>query len=421
MTKENILLLVSTPILVILIIFVYINNRNIHELTQSSTNVNQYILKGEANDNHMFNSSTNIVKYLKARDYMKADLEVLKQKIRDNEALDIKQNKRLKDVENINKAQNDQIEFIKTTYRSDIKHIVERSLVEVNRHLPNQSDGENLRMFRELLFKHVLMIFKEYNELIPNYDLKTFINVYGEDLAFIIAQSIYKYKIYNIYDNFPIFIALTNEIANELKDPLKRDFIMRTYFSRMFNYIEVNKDALFAQHKIMLEGSPGHLFSNSQTDPFAIHIKQDTGIDFTTINRNLYNYLFVLLPTYYTKALYYNSDNNVYLKDLEDKIILLALANCDQLREFHTTWLSYNSVKTTDAEILIETEKTKLLKKLIDSNSIFKKIYEDQLKKYNIELNILKKNLKCDNLPILPEKYRYYYMAGDVNVLPKSS
>ena len=414
-TTTNMMSVFPTLILIVLIVFVYRNNRDIQKLTQSATNINQYILKGEANDSHMFNSNTNIVKYLKSRDYMKSELEVLKQKLKANSDLDIKQDKRLDSAEKINEAQNRKIQDILDNNRSDLNYLVNLSFTEVNKHLPNKSDEENLTMFRELIFTHVLMILKDFDTVLPGFALDKFINIYGSDLSFIIAHSIYEYKIYNNFDEFPSILLIKDKVVSELKNQKKLDFIMKTYFPRMFSYIDGNAaKILFPQYERMLSGSKGHLFSTSKSDPFSKHIMKDIDIKLDDIDIQLYRFLFVLLPTYYTKALYYNSDQNSYMKELEENLIMVSLKNCHGLKMFYTTWARYNPVKIEDSNLVPETEKSKTLKKLISANSIFKTIYLDRIVKYNDMLRKLSKDPICSSLPIIPETFKEFYNTTEI-------
>ena len=167
----------------------------------------------------------------------------------------------------------------------------------------------------------------------------------------------------------------------------------------------------------MQGGSKGHLFSMSKSDPFTTHIMKDIDIKLGDIDVQVYRLLFVFLPTYYTKALYFNSDNSSYMKELEETLIMLPLNNCYSLKLFYTTWTRYNPVKKEDSNLVPETEKSKTLKKLISANSIFKTIYLDRIVKYNDTLRkMMSKDNVCAILPIIPETFKEFYNTSEIKI-----
>lgn len=419
MTNTNsAMLLFPTVMLLVIIVFVYLNNRDIKRLTLSATNVNQYILKGEANDNYMFKSNTGIVNYLKARDSMKQELELLKQTVKNNNMHDIEQDKRLERSEQTDKSHNLQIEAILENNRSDLNYLVNLSFTEVNKHMPNKSDEENLKNLREIIFSYVLICLKDFDKLLPDYKLDTFIGSYGTDLSIIIAQSIYVYKIYNNFDEFPSILLMKDKLIKGLKSPVYLDFIMKTYFPRMFSYIDSNaNDKLFPKlERLQKQPGKGYLFTLSEDDPFKTYIMKDITLDLKAIDSQLLAFMFVTLPTYYTRALYYNSDSSSYMKELEENIILITLDNCYALSIFYTTWKKYNPVKKVDSNLVPDTEKSKTLKRLIDGNSIFKKIYQDKIVKYNNVRRSFSKDSNCKGLPILPEYFKQFYNTDEIKM-----
>ena len=143
-----VLTMISTTLLIILIFVVYKNNRDIDKLNDSAININQYIKKGEVNDEHIFKTNTEIMNYLRSRDGMKQELEILKAKVKANELDNIKQNSRLEKSEMIDKQHNDMISEIKDTYRSDINYLVNLSLTDMRKHFPNESEEDNLKKYR---------------------------------------------------------------------------------------------------------------------------------------------------------------------------------------------------------------------------------------------------------------------------------
>lgn len=399
--------IVSTVIIVLLIFVVYYNNNQIHELNNNAININQYIKKGEVNDEHIFNSNTNIVNYLKSRDSMKQDLELLKQKVKTNTDKNTDQDNRLAKNDTVDKEQNRLINHIKDTYRSDMNYLVNLSFTEVQKHFPGVSNDENLKAFRELLYHYVILSLKDYKTFLPDYDLDKFINVYGAEVAFILSESIYKYKIYNSYNTFPSITLFKNEIVKELKNPVKLDFLIKTYFPRLFNYIESNSQTLFYR----IKSSTPTFVSFASNDDFVKLLMKDSSIDLNKINPAIRKYLFVDLPTYYTYNLYHNSDQSSYLSEIDENMIQITLTSCPTLIIFYNTWKLYNVVKQPNNNLIIETEKTKLLEKMISNNSIFKRIYLDKVDKYNKKVAELE---NC-NLPILPIVYKTRYNADEVN------
>lgn len=408
--SEMILSIISTVVIVVLIIVVYYNNNEINKLNNDAINMNQYIKKGEVNDEHIFKSNTNIMTYLKSRDSMKQELEVLKQKVKSNTDKNIEQDDRLANNDTVDKEQNRLINHIKDTYRSDMNYLVNLSFTEVQKHFPGVSNDDNLKAFRELLYHYVLLSLKDYSAFLPDYDLDKFINVYGSEVAFILSESIYKYKIYNSYDAFPSITLFKDEIVKELKDPVKLDFLIKTYFPRLFNYIESNTELLFYR----IEKSTPTFVSFASSDDFVRLLMKDSSIDLNKINPAIRKYLFVDLPTYYTQNLYHNSDQSSYLSEIDEFMIRLDLNSCPTLGIFYNTWKLYNVVKKPNNNLIIETEKTKLFEKLISNNSIFKRIYLDKVGEYNLQVA----KMKCD-LPILPTVYKTRYDADEVKYQKK--
>ena len=408
--SEMILSIISTVVIVVLIIVVYYNNNEINKLNNDAINMNQYIKKGEVNDEHIFKSNTNIMTYLKSRDSMKQELEVLKQKVKSNTDKNIEQDDRLANNDKVDKEQNRLINHIKDTYRSDMNYLVNLSFTEVQKHFPGVSNDDNLKAFRELLYHYVLLSLKDYSAFLPDYDLDKFINVYGSEVAFILSESIYKYKIYNSYDAFPSITLFKDEIVKELKDPVKLDFLIKTYFPRLFNYIESNTELLFYR----IEKSTPTFVSFASSDDFVRLLMKDSSIDLNKINPAIRKYLFVDLPTYYTQNLYHNSDQSSYLSEIDEFMIRLDLNSCPTLGIFYNTWKLYNVVKKPNNNLIIETEKTKLFEKLISNNSIFKRIYLEKVEEYNLQVA----KMKC-NLPILPTVYKTRYDADEVKYQKK--
>ena len=104
--SEMLMSIMSTVVMVLLIIVVYHNNNEISKLNNNASNMNQYIKKGEVNDEHIFKSNTNIMNYLKSRDGMKQELEVLKQKVKSNTDKNTEQDNRLAKNDTVDKEQN---------------------------------------------------------------------------------------------------------------------------------------------------------------------------------------------------------------------------------------------------------------------------------------------------------------------------
>ena len=405
---SQILSIVSTIIMILLIMVVYYNNYQIQELNNNAININQYIKKGEVNDDHIFKSNTNIVNYLKSRESMKQELELLKQKVKSNTDKNIEQDGRLAKNDDVDREQNRLINHIKDTYESDMNYLVNLSFTEVQKHLPGISTDENLKMFRELLYKYVLLSLKDYNTILPQYKLDKFINVYGSDVAVILAESIYTYKIYNSLEKFPSITAIKSFIVEELTNEVKLNFLIKTYFPRMFNYIQTHSDSgknLFES----IERSIPIFVSFASSDEFVQHIMKNSSIDLNKINPDIKKFLFRTLPNYYTRNLYHNSNESSYVSEIDNNIIRLTLNDCNTLRNFYNTWKLYNVIQQPDSSLIIKTEKTKLLEKMISNNSIFERIYRDKI----IDYNKKKSDLGC-KLPTLPTTYKETYDTDEV-------
>ena len=410
---DTVLSLFSTTLLVVLIFVVYKNNRDIDKLNDSAVNINQYIKKGEVNDDHIFKTNTEIMNYLRSRDSMKRELELLKAQVKANEDVNNEQNKRHDKSDRIDKEHNRQISEIQDTYRSDINYLVNLSLTDMRKHFPNESEDENLKKYRELLYFYVLLALKEYDSLLPSMPLDKFINIYGNDAAYVLAESIYTFKVYNTTDGYPSTLLIRDEVKKSLKDSVKLNFLVRTYFPRMFTYIETNRESLFEKlDEISKSRNKTYegLFTSSPEDPFWKFVMKEAKVDASKLNARVKTYLFDELPTYYTRSLYFNSDQNAYTKELEDNMVTLPLKSCSSLGTFYDSWKSFNVVKKQGIAMVPETEKTKLLKTMINTNKIFKGIYMRRVEQYNA---ILSKMPKCD-LPVLPVEHRVFYDAKDL-------
>lgn len=407
---DNTLLLITSTVLTMLIYAVYRNNVEISKLNDNAKNINQYIKTGSTNDDFIFKQNDDIIKYLRSRDEMKSDLEKLKQDVKRNTQSNLKQNERLQKSDQINIEQNRMIQEIRDTYRSDMNHLVELSFSEVNKHFPNESNEENLKKYRELLYFYVFEMFAAYDTILPDRNLDEFLNDYGKDLSYIIAESIYQYEIFNLADSYPSHLLIQDEVINLLKDDKNLDFFIQTYFPRMFSYIDNNKRELFYKIEQTENAAVTRpLFTAEDDSDFIKYVTKDVDVEFGKLKLGIKNYLFVTLPTFYTKALFMNTGTNAYVREL-DAMLSMSLDSCMSLERFFTVWKSFNLIKKATHNIVPETDKTKLLKNLIVTNLVFKRIYEEKLVEYN---TVLSKLPKCD-LPQIPAEYRTLILSDDI-------
>lgn len=404
--------LAMTSLLVVLLFAVYHNNRDIRKLSVSAKSANQVLEKSEVNDTYFFKSNNDIMNYLKSRDGMKKDLDLLKLDVKKNQAVNIAQDKRLEKSDMADKEHDRLIQEIKATYRSDINYLVTLSLTDAQKHFPDKDDQENLKTFRELLYVYVLEFFKKYESMFPGMKLDDFLEEYSTDVSYILAEVIYEFKVYNNSDNFPTLLLTSKQLQKELKDDAKLSFIMKTYFPRMISYIKNNQKQLFEEFEKI--NSSGHstkkLFSSNVEGEFAKHVFKDSGIKTDSIDRQVINYLIVHIPEYLTRSFYFGTTNNQYVKELEKEIIFEPLYSCRGLGKFYDSWKTFNNVKKEGINMIPDTEKRKLLRDLVTNNSIFKKIYEERLKRYNEEL---KSHPTC-KLPTLPATYRKFYDESEL-------
>lgn len=405
--------LAVTSLLVILIFAVYHNNQDIRKLSNSAKSANQVLEKSEVNDNYFFKSNNQIMNYLKARDGMKRDLEQLKKEVKDNTEKNQLQDQRLERSEQIDEEHNRLIEEIKNTYRSDVNYLVNLSLTETQKHFPGDNNEENLKKFRELLYFYVLEMFMSYNGLFPDKEMDEFLEEHASDVSFILAESIYEYRIYNYSEGFPSTALLSKQIQKELKDDNKATFFIKTYLPRMFSYIKSNKKRLFYEFEGIQSATvqtTRKLFSNDLNSDYAKFVLKDSGIDVDTIDKSVLNYVLVKLPEYFTKSLYYTSTNNQYIQELESKLISMPLDSCIGLQEFYKSWSNFNIIKKENLNLIPDSEKRKLLRDLMKSNPIFKNIFEERLQKYNDELHKLPDCM----LPKLPTTYKEFYDESEI-------
>lgn len=405
--------LAVTSLLVILIFAVYHNNQDIRKLSNSAKSANQVLEKSEVNDNYFFKSNNQIMNYLKARDGMKRDLEQLKKQVKDNTEKNQLQDQRLERSEQIDEEHNRLIEEIKNTYRSDVNYLVNLSLTETQKHFPGDNNEENLKKFRELLYYYVLEIFMSYGDYFPDKDLVEFLEEYSSDISFILAESIYEYRIYNYSEAFPSTSLIKKQIQKELSDEDKATFFIQTYMPRMFSYIKSNKRRLFYEFEGIQTSAvktTRKLFSNDPNSDYAKYVLKDSGINIETVDKAVLQYVLVKLPEYFTKSLYYTSTNNHYIQELESKLISIPLDSCLGLQDFYNSWTNFNIIKKENLNLIPDSEKRKLLRDLMKSNPIFKNIFEQRLKKYNDELHKLPDCM----LPKLPTTYKEFYDESEI-------
>jgi len=405
--------LAVTSLLVILIFAVYHNNQDIGKINSSAKSANQVLEKSEVNDVYFFKSNNQIMNYLKARDGMKKELDKLKLEVKNNSKKNIDQDHRLEQSDMIDKEQNRIMEVIKKTYKSDVNFLVNMSLTETQKHLPNEDNAENLKKYRELLYFYVLEMFMGYSDLFPKTKLDDFLDEYAQDVSFILAESIYEFNIYNYSQSFPKTLLLTKQIQKELQDDAKVSFFIKTYFPRMLSFIKSNQRRLFYEFEAILASrmeNTRKLFSPDLKSVYATFVLKDVNIDIQSIDKAVLNYVLVQIPEFFTRALYYTSTNNQYIAELESKLISLPLYSCTLLEEFYKSWSNFNIVKKENMNLIPDTEKRKLLRDLIKNNPIFKNIYERRLKNYNDELHQLPDCM----LPKLPTTFKEFYVESDI-------
>jgi hypothetical protein len=399
-----------TMSLLILIAFIFKNNLDIRKLNDASHNINQYIKKSETNDNFMFKSNSSIVSYLRDRDGMKSEIEVLKKALNENKAHDDAQDIRLNNSELTDEAHESKLNVIKQTFRSDLNYLVNLSVIEVNKHLPNDTDANNLKILREIIVLNVFMSIKEFDKVIGTIlTLDDFIDIYGVDLSFIISESIYTYKIYNNVDNsLNVTDDLKQAFNNSFKE--KADFLayfIRTYFQRLFNYIENNKIELFRNLENLTVNNTLFNIGDSPLRTYLIDGSKD--INFRTeLTNEIQSFLFNELPTFYIKSLYNTSIDAPYLQELE-MMLFNNLDTCANLTSFYLSWQNFNSIGPTSVNSI----RRRTLKHIIETNPIFKIIYVNTIKKYNDN----RRNLSCAvsaTLSQLPEEYKDRYESNEI-------
>lgn len=378
--------ILSNISLLLLIYVVYKNNKAISTLNNDAVNINRYIKKGEVNDSYFFKTNKGIMSYLKSREGLQRELNTLKGEVEMNEKVNEEQEIKLKISEDSDKKHSDLIESIKNTYRSDMNHLVNLGYNEIQRHMPNETDKENLNLYRRYLYVYVLEMVKHYNKILPAFDLDKFINLYGSNIALFMSESIYKYKIFNHADDMPSIKLHYSTIAKELKDEKKLNLLMEIYFPRLFTFIEV------------------HDSDELNTDLFKEYVLKETA-NFKIKSNMLRKLLYNDIPSFLLRCKRQISNENTFKNDIQTNLFLIKLDTCKSLSTFYKTWTEYNVIKSNESSILRETDKTKLLNSLITSNSVLNTIYTEKL----VEYNKLVKEKQCTSLSILPVKHKRFF------------
>ena len=279
----------------------------------------------------------------------------------------ISQDTILKEIKVTQKSHETDLEQMKNMYKNQIELLSTLGVDEVYRISNNRENIEDIAEFRHIIQNTTIAFFEQYSGYI---DMKVndFVNKYKSELSLIFAKSIYDYEIYNVYEEIPNMILYKPAIKKASKDSSMLDYIMKTYFSKLFDYIESNEAMLFEKINTL-----SSIFNkkNNYDNYFTLYVLQTANIEMKNIDTKMKDILFVVLPIMFVKAYHFANQRYPYMKDIQN-LIMMNLSDCDAVFAFYKAWKAFNgSASTFPNKVFFE---------ILHNNSVFNKIYINKIK-----------------------------------------
>lgn len=366
-TMFGIVVVVFVIVLFMICIYLYKTNKQLRELDTISKNLGFLDKESNDNDSYLFEINDKIVQYLKAKDKMHDKLSTIENELN---TIKIKNNKQDDDIHDLN----NKYDNITTIYSKQLDAISQLGVEEIYRISSSATNTQDMRLYENNINNMLKMFVKNYAEYMntETFTIAELLDVYSSELSYIFAKSLYGYELYN-YDESIDMLLYKDAFKKYLENKDNIDFILKTYFTKLFNYIDQNEDTIVDK-----------LHSNENVIDIAT-LKNKLDMQDESFDEKQEHVLFNNIPSIYFRCLYLTK--NRHLEDLNNNMLLNMLDTCDAMKLFYTTWTTYNTEKT---------EKNNRFKKLLEKNQIFKELLRERIKTYNSNLPKMK-GIQCDS------------------------
>ena len=366
-TMFGIVVVVFVIVLFTICIYLYKTNKQLRELDTISKNLGFLDKESNDNDSYLFEINDKIVQYLKAKDKMHDKLSTIENELN---TIKIKNNKQDDDIHDLN----NKYDNITTIYSKQLDAISQLGVEEIYRISSSSTNTQDMRLYENNINNMLKMFVKNYAEYMntETFTIAELLDVYSSELSYIFAKSLYDYELYN-YDESIDMLLYKDAFKKYLENKDNIDFILKTYFTKLFNYIDQNEDTIVDK-----------LHSNENVIDIAT-LKNKLDMQDESFDEKQEHVLFNNIPSIYFRCLYLTK--NRHLEDLNNNMLLNMLDTCDAMKLFYTTWTTYNTEKT---------EKNNRFKKLLEKNQIFKELLRERIKTYNSNLPKMK-GIQCDS------------------------
>ena len=354
-TTLVVIILGLSLIIIGMIYYIYKNNKKLKDMDVIANNLGDLTDVSKDNDDYILKMNSKIVGYLKSREHISGEIDSLKHTLKQNRITDNTHSEKITILEKKVLTNSEELNTLNNLYKSQLELLSTLGLDEIYR-ISNQNENiEDVNHFREILDNTVMLFIGNFSNYVDG-DINTFVNKYKEELSFIFAKVIYDYEIYNTYDEIPNLLLYKDDMKTTMKNSSFVDFLMKTYFLRMFEFIESNNMSI-----LTIDSMNAYIFTNTNI------------ID--TLNSNKMTELFtIIIPNLFIKSKNLADQKLPYMADV-NKLFLNSLNNCDDILGFYNLWSTF----TSDPKNV----KGQTLHKLLENNKLFKTIYLDKIKQYN--------------------------------------
>ena len=364
-TMVGIIMVIFLIVLLTICIYLYKTNKQLRELDTISKNLGFLDKESNDNDSYLFEINDKIVQYLKAKEKMHDKLSTI-----ENELKNMK-NKNDEQDDDINHL-NNKYDNITLLYSKQLDAISKLGVEEIYR-ISINTNVEDVQLYEpkmDVMLKIFINLYSNYME--GDITMGKLLQDYRLGISNIFAKSLYNYELFN-YDEVESMVLYKDAFKEYLKSKNNMDFIINRYFPRLFNYIDLNETTIVEK-----------LHMNEKVVDRST-LKKHLEMQDESFTDKVEHVLFERIPSIYFKCIYLTK--NRHLEELKNSMLLNLLDTCDAMKLFSTTWKTYSAGKT---------EKNARLKKLLESNEIFKELLRERIKTYNTNLPKMT-DVQCDS------------------------
>ena len=354
-TMVGIIMVIFLIVLLTICIYLYKTNKQLRELDTISKNLGFLDKESNDNDSYLFEINDKIVQYLKAKEKMHDKLSTI-----ENELKNMK-NKNDEQDDDINHL-NNKYDNITLLYSKQLDAISKLGVEEIYR-ISINTNVEDVQLYEpkmDVMLKIFINLYSNYME--GDITMAKLLQDYRLGISNIFAKSLYNYELFN-YDEVESMVLDKDAFKEYLKSKNNMDFIINRYFPRLFNYIDLNETTIVEK-----------LHMNEKVVDRST-LKKHLEMQDESFTDKVEHVLFERIPSIYFKCIYLTK--NRHLEELKNSMLLNLLDTCDAMKLFSTTWKTYSAGKT---------EKNARLKKLLESNEIFKELLRERIKTYTTSL-----------------------------------